>query len=52
MNDSERTSYLMLFCALMLVRKSRMGLQDLVEFYPFSGQARLLVQVLVDAAES
>jgi len=46
MDNSEKTSYLMLFCALLLIRKSRMGLQDLARLYPFSGDAESLVQEL------
>jgi hypothetical protein len=46
MGNDEKTSYLMLFCALMLVRKSRMGLKDLVQLYPFEGQAQSLAQKL------
>ena len=46
MNDNEKTSYLMLFCALLLIRKSRMGLQDLAQLYPFRGDAQSLVQKL------
>lgn len=44
--DNEKTSYLMLFCALLLIRKSRMGLKDLARLYPFSGDAQSLVQKL------
>ena len=44
--DNDKTSYLMLFCALLLIRKSRMGLQDLARLYPFSGDAQSLVQKL------
>ena len=44
--DTEKTSYIMLFCALMLVKKSRMGLTDLVRLYPFTGRAEFLVQKL------
>ena len=46
MDDSSKNSFLMLFCALMLVKKSRMGLTDLVRLYPFTGQAEFLVQKL------
>ena len=46
--DNEKTSYLMLFCALLLVRKSRMGLQDLAQIYPFRGDAQSLVEKLVE----
>jgi hypothetical protein len=44
--DNEKTSYLMLFCALLLIRNSRMSLQDLARLYPFSGDAQSLVQKL------
>ena len=54
MNNSEKDSFLMLFCALMLVRKSRMKLQDLVLIYPFTGEAEFLAQGLsgLEPAES
>ena len=45
-NDNEKTSYLMLFCALLLIRKSRMGLEDLAQLYPFRGDVQSLVQRL------
>lgn len=44
--ETEKTSYLMLFCALMLIRKSRMELKDLARIYPFSGDAQSLVEGL------
>jgi len=44
--DTEKTSYIMLFCALMLVKNSWMGLKDLVMLYPFSGQAGFLANKL------
>ena len=46
LNNNERTSYLMLFCALLLIRKSRMGLKDLARLYPFQGDIQSLVQKL------
>ena len=46
MGDNKKTSYLMLFCALLLIRKSRMGLDDLARVYPFSGDAQSLVREL------
>jgi len=46
MGDSEKTSYLMLFCALLMVRKSQMKLQDLVLIYPFTGEAQFLAERL------
>ncbi len=36
----------MLFCALLLVRKSRMPLKDLPVLYPFGGEAQFLAQKL------
>lgn len=44
--DNEKTSYLMLFCGLLLVRKSRMRIEDLHQLYPFSGDAEALVEKL------
>lgn len=46
MDEKNKTSYLMLFCALLLVRKSRMGLKDLAWLYPFTGDAQSLVEKL------
>ena len=46
MDENEKTSYLMLFCALMLIRKSRISIEDLARLYPFSGDAESLVQKL------
>ena len=46
MKNREKDSFLMLFCALMLVKKSRMQFQDLVLVYPFTGQAEFLAQRL------
>ena len=46
MKNREKDSFLMLFCALMLVRNSRMDLQDLVWIYPFTGEAEFLAQRL------
>ena len=46
MDENGKTSYLMLFCALLLVRKSRMGLKDLAQIYPFQGDVESLVEKL------
>lgn len=46
MGNDERTSFMMLFCALMLVRKERMQLKDLSLLFPFTGEAQSLVQRL------
>ena len=44
----------MLFCALLLVKKSRMNLRDLGLLFPFTGQAQFLAQRLagLDGAET
>ena len=54
MKHNEKTSFLMLFCALMLVKKSRMKFQDLVLIYPFTGQAESLAERLsgLDGSET
>ena len=54
MGYNEKTSYMMLFCALLLVKKSRMNLRDLGLLFPFTGQAQFLVQQLasLDGAEN
>ena len=46
MENSNKNSFMMLFCALMLVKKSRMQFQDLVLVYPFTGEAQSLAQRL------
>ena len=54
MGHNEKTSYMMLFCALLLVKKSQMKLQDLGLLFPFTGQAQFLAQRLasLDGAET
>jgi hypothetical protein len=49
MEPTDRNSFLLLFCALLLVRQSRMKLQDLVLIYPFTGEAQSLAQMLSGA---
>ena len=51
MRNEEKASYMMLFCALMLIRTSRMGLEDLVLLSPFIGDAQSLVQKLAGLDE-
>jgi hypothetical protein len=46
MTYNETTSFMMLFCALLLVRKERMELKELALIYPFTGEAQSLVQRL------
>ncbi|OFW00830.1 MAG: hypothetical protein A3G20_05590 [Acidobacteria bacterium RIFCSPLOWO2_12_FULL_59_11] len=46
MRHSEKISYIMLFCGLMLVRNSKMQLKDLALLFPYHGKARFLVQEL------
>ena len=46
MGHSEKISYVMLFCALMLVKNSRMKLQDLAVLFPFTGKAQHLAHQL------
>ena len=46
MRHSEKISYIMLFCGLMLVRNSRMNLKDLAGIFPYGGEVRFLAQEL------
>ena len=46
MRNSEKISYVMIFCALMLVKNSRMNLTDLATLFPFTGKAQHLAQQL------
>ena len=50
MGNSEKISYVMLFCALMLVKNSRMKLTEMVVLFPFHGKARHLAQQLAGLA--
>jgi len=43
MRPEDRVSYVMLFCALMLVRNSRASLEQSVALVPLSGGAKHLV---------
>lgn len=43
MRHDDRVSYVMLFCALMLVKNSRASLEDSVALVPLSGGAKHLV---------
>ena len=46
MRNSEKISYVMIFCALLLVKNSRMNLTDLATLYPFHGKAQFLAHEL------
>ena len=46
MRNSEKFSHVMIFCALMLVKNSRMNLTDLATLFPFTGKAQHLAQQL------
>jgi len=43
MRHEDRVSYVMLFCALMLVKNSRASLEESVALVPLSGGAKHLV---------
>ena len=42
MNREDRVSYLMLFCALLLVRNSKATLQESMQIVPLEGSAKAL----------
>ena len=42
MKKEERQSYLMLFCALMLVKNSKASLEQSMELVPLTGSAKHL----------
>ena len=46
MGKNEKISYVILFCALLLVKNSKMKLKDLAALFPFDGKAKLLAQQL------
>ena len=46
--NGERVSYMMLFCALMLVRGSRATLEQAVGIVPLVGNVRRLAAVLAE----
>ena len=48
MHREERVSYVMLFCALMLVKNSRATLEQSVSIVPLCGRAKHLAGKLVD----
>ena len=50
MRKSEKISYVMIFCALMLVKNSRMNLTDLATLFPFTGKAEFLARELAGVA--
>ena len=46
MDDTAKTSHLMLFCALLLVRKSRTSIKDIEQLYPFDTEVEIALQEL------
>ena len=48
MKKEEKVSYMMLFCALMLVKNSRATLEESMAIVPLVGQARHLAGELVN----
>ena len=48
MRREERVSYMMLFCALILVRNSKATLEQSMQIVPLVGRARHLAGELVD----
>ena len=51
MGKNEKISYVMLFCALLLVKKSRIKLKDLASLFPFHGKAKHLAQQLAGVSD-
>ena len=45
--NSEKTSYMMLFCALMLVKNSKATLEQSVQVAPLTGNAKCLADGLL-----
>ncbi len=45
--NSEKTSYMMLFCALMLVKNSKATLKQSVQVAPLTGNAKCLAEGLL-----
>ena len=45
--DNEKTSYMMLFCALMLVKNSKATLEQSVQVAPLAGNAKCLAEGLL-----
>ena len=50
MRQNEKYSYLMLFCGLLLVRRSEFTLRDLDGLLPLDGNAKQLMQELANPA--
>ena len=50
MRTSEKISYLMIFCSLLLGKNSRMNLTDLGTLFPFTGKAEFLARELAGVA--
>jgi hypothetical protein len=49
--QEERVSYIMLFCALMLVRNSKATLEESMKLVPLEGSARQLAGELAAAQD-
>ena len=47
MGTNEQVSYIMLFCALMLVKNSKATLEQLVQVAPLAGNAKCLAEGLL-----
>ncbi len=45
--NNEKTSYLMLFCALMLVKNSKATLEQSIRVAPLAGNAKRLAEGLL-----
>ncbi len=52
MKNNERESYMMLFCALLLVKNSKATLAESVKLVPLTGSAKSLAGELVSRAAS
>jgi hypothetical protein len=50
MKSEERQSYMMLFCALMLVRNAKATLEQSLKLVPLEGSAKHLAGQLTDQA--
>jgi hypothetical protein len=52
MNKAERQAYMMLFCALLLVRNSKATLEQSVKLVPLTGSAKSLAGELARNQEA
>lgn len=50
MKNEEQASYLMMFCALLLVRNSRATVEQSMSIVPLAGKAQYLARELSSAA--